>query len=69
MSEPIFGNEPIITINGTTLTEGQAMTLRVALTSFHAELWAHGLGGDEIGRSIAEGYMKCCEAMFRMIFK
>ena len=30
--------EPVITINGTRLSEGQAMAVRVAVTNFHMRL-------------------------------
>lgn len=47
-----FPDEAIITINGTLLTNAQAMSLRVAVTSFRFELaepeMAEGLG--EIGK-------------------
>jgi len=46
-----------IVINGHELTEGQKMTLWVALQSFHRELTAEGLGGDETGKSICKGYL------------
>jgi hypothetical protein len=62
-------NEPIIAINGHQLTLGQAMTVRVAVTSLHAEMVTNGLGNDDVGKGIAEGYIKCCEAIFKMIFK
>ncbi len=38
--------EPLITVNGHTLTDGQAMTLRCALESFATEL----SGNDEVGK-------------------
>lgn len=49
--------EPEITINGTTLSFGQAMTLRVAVGNFLIQVQdPDGLGDDEAGRSIAKGY-------------
>lgn len=50
-------DEPVITINGTTLSVGQAMTLRVAIGSFAMSLHADGLGDDEHGRMMVEGYL------------
>lgn len=50
-------NEPRITVNGTALTEGQAMTLRVALSSFLLQLKMEGLGKDEHGVAMTRAYM------------
>lgn len=50
--------EPIIVINGTQLTAGQAMSVRVAVTSFITEMRTIGLGKDTVGKSIAENYAK-----------
>lgn len=49
-------DEPIKTINGRTLTSSEAMTLRVAIESFALSL-STGLGGDDIGKGICEGYL------------
>lgn len=51
-------NEPRISINGQPLTEGQAMTMRVALESFAADLLASdgGLGDDEHGKRMQKAY-------------
>lgn len=46
-----------ININGHELTEGQKMTLWVALQSFYADLITDGLGDDEVGKGICEGYI------------
>ena len=51
--------ESIITINGATLTEAQSMTVRVALQIYAMELQGNGLGSDETGQTIAEGYLRC----------
>lgn len=50
-------SEPIITINGHTLTEGQAMTLRVAVEVFIADLTENGLGDDLHGQRMQEAYL------------
>ena len=50
-------SEPEIIINGKRLTEGQAMTLRVALEGFLLDTKTYGLGGDENGKAIAKAYM------------
>lgn len=49
-------NEPRITINGTVLTVGQSMTLRVALGSFMAQLQQEGLGDDVHGKAMTQAY-------------
>lgn len=56
MTEP---KEPTITVNGVLLSEGQAMTVRVALESFAIDLTENGLGSDEHGRKMTEGYLTC----------
>lgn len=49
--------EPIITINGVSLTIAQAMTVRVAIQSLAMSLEQCGLGDDEHGRKMTEGYL------------
>lgn len=49
--------EAQITINGHGLTAGQAMTVRCALNSFGASLVEDGLGSDEHGKAMTEGYL------------
>ena len=50
--------EPQITINGTALSEGQAMTVRVAIASFVLSLTdSDTLGTDEHGRGMRSGYL------------
>ncbi len=51
-------NEPLIQINGYTLSEGQAMTIRVALESFNIDLINDGLGDDSHGRKMTEIYQE-----------
>ncbi len=60
--------EPIITINGQQLTNAQAMTVRVAITSFAADLVEEGLGDDETGREIAQGYWDRLKELHLLIF-
>lgn len=48
-------DEPIITIQGITLTQGQAMALRVACSSFLSSL-KDGLGEDEMGKKLTIAY-------------
>jgi len=59
-------SEPTITMNGTTLTIGQAMTVRVALGSFLFDL-KDGLGDDEHGRAMAMAYRQNIADIFKMI--
>lgn len=60
-------DEPAITVNGWMLTEAQAMTVRVALNAFVAELREHGLGDDEHGVVMTAGYLaRAHEVMKRM---
>lgn len=49
--------EPIITINGHTLTEGQAMTIRVSINVFKTDLDNNGLGNDLHGEKMKEAYL------------
>lgn len=56
--EPSEGpTEPIITINGRILTSSQAMTVRVAISSLHAEMGTPGALGDDMeGKQRAAAY-------------
>lgn len=48
---------PHITINGRMLTEGEANTLRVAVTDFHSQMADPlALGSDEHGRFMTSAY-------------
>jgi hypothetical protein len=60
--------EPRITISGVRLTEGQAMTLRVALESFAVDVASGGLGGGRHGRAMARGYAKRIDEIRRLMF-
>ena len=60
--------EPNIVINGNVLTDGQAMTLRVALTSFLQEMQEPGaLGTDEAGERLAAAYVEAASAIVRQM--
>ena len=50
--------EPAMTINGVALTIAQAMTVRVALEAFAADLAERGLGDDAHGIAMTEGYLR-----------
>lgn len=56
--------EPRITINGTPLTEAQAMTLRVAAGSFALDLRENGLGDDEHGQQMTALYLARLHEIF-----
>lgn len=51
-------DEPIILVNGTRLTEAQAMAVRVAASSFYTEIVGDptALGDDEMGYAIRAAY-------------
>jgi hypothetical protein len=59
MSDPTqtTTKEAEIDINGYALTEAQSMTIRCALNTFGASLVEDGLGDDEHGRAMTEGYL------------
>jgi hypothetical protein len=60
--------EPTIILNGTRLTDGQAMTLRCALQTKLSEMSdPDALGSDETGQSIAKGYRDCAAELLKMI--
>ena len=51
--------EPNITINGHTLTDAQAMTVRVALQELLLDMRYRGaLGNDEHGEAMRTGYVQ-----------
>jgi len=49
--------EPKITINDKLLSDGEAMTIRVAVESFAHDLISNGLGNDDTGKAICRGYL------------
>ena len=49
--------EATITINGHQLTQAQSMTARVALVTMAVNLKSRGLGDDEHGIAMTEGYL------------
>lgn len=52
-----MSGEPTITINGTTLSLGQSMAVRVAVTVYLMEMSAPGaLGDDHHGEAMARAY-------------
>ncbi len=56
MSEPI---EPVIVINGQTLSVGEAMSVRVAVGAYQMEMTRPGaLGEDAHGKAMVESYRR-----------
>ena len=51
--------EPDIEVNGSLLSSGQAMVVRVALETFYRDLSENGLGDDEHGKKLLEAYVNC----------
>jgi len=49
--------EPEIKINGFLLSSAEAMTVRVAVESLSMSLVHEGLGEDEMGKKLTEGYL------------
>ena len=58
--------EPTITINGVTLSQGQAMTVRVALSAFAMDL-RDGLGDDEHGKAMTAAYRARLSEILKII--
>jgi hypothetical protein len=54
-------------INGVLLTNGQVMTIRVAVGHFHDYLVEHGLGEDWLGKAIAKGYRDRSEEVHKLL--
>ncbi len=50
--------EPVIVVDGRVLSVGEAMTVRVALSSFASSLREDGLGDDEHGRKMTSLYLE-----------
>jgi len=61
--------EPKITINGQKLNEAQAMTVRVAVTSFAFNLVSEGLGDDKQGKKMAALYLERIREIYGLIYK
>lgn len=63
-----IGIEPDIRINGTRLTVAQAMTVRVALGAFGITLSdPEGLGDDETGIALCQGYKKAIAEVHKLM--
>jgi hypothetical protein len=64
-------SEADVTINGVVLTFEESMTLRVALESFVASgvTEPDGLGDDDVGRGIAEGYRVAVDGIRKAMYR
>ncbi len=60
-------NESHITINGKSLSVAQSMTVRVALNDFAMSLRSDGLGDDDHGKAMVEGYLKAINEIFTIM--
>lgn len=61
--------EARISINGVELSEGQAMTLRVALQSFASETQEeNSLGNDKYGQKLAAAYNARANEVIELLF-
>jgi hypothetical protein len=58
--------EAEILVNGHRLTRAEAMTVRVALSHFNADL-DDGLGDDEVGLNLARAYRAALTSLFYYI--
>jgi len=65
MTEP--WNEARMTVNGVELETGHVMTIRVALESYMAFLCDEGLGDDQRGKAICEGYQRRIRELRRLM--
>lgn len=61
--------EADIIMNGETLTPAMCMTIRVSLESFCVDLVAEGLGNDEMGIKLRDGYVECIKQIRNIMYK
>jgi hypothetical protein len=59
--------EADIVINGINLSEGQAMTLRVACHDFYSRMSTDGLGEDDMGKVMADAYLRQAASILRIM--
>ena len=55
--------EADVKINGLSLAFGEIMSVRVAISQFLIQLQADGLGDDEMGKSLCNGYQRACKSV------
>jgi hypothetical protein len=66
MSQPV--NEAEIIINGTKISDGMSVVIRVAIENFFSHLNEFGLGDDEIGKKIRDAYIDNLNQIRRLIY-
>lgn len=59
--------EPVITINGVTLSEGQAMAVRVACSNFDGWLVGNTLGEDD--KELHQNYRERLAEVFKLVLR
>lgn len=59
--------EATIVIDGTPLTQAQALTVRVALAAFRDRQLSEGLGQDATGIAIASAYVQRADEVLALI--
>lgn len=60
--------EPVVIVNGVTLTLGQAMALRVAVSDFYTQMGEpNALGDDEHGLAMAAAYRAQLALVLRLM--
>lgn len=69
LSDDARPQEAVVTISGTTLTQAQSMTLRVAIENFAIFLSHEGLGNDLHGKSMNRAYLARLNELRALIFK
>jgi hypothetical protein len=64
-------DELVITVNGVRLTQGQALTVHVALNAYAGHLSAkeNTLGDDEHGKAMKEGYLRNIQGIQKLYIK
>ena len=61
-------SEPHVVINGIVCTDAMAMTIRVALSCYLTDVTHNGLGDDEMGKGICEGYKQQIAKIHEIMF-
>ena len=64
-----MNKEAWIVVNGKTLSGGQSMAVRVAVTAFILDMEENGLGDDEHGKQMAKLYVDRLREVNELIFR
>ena len=59
--------EADIVISGQQLTQGESMTIRVAVAHLDKYLCKNGLGDDEHGKAMTAGYIKDIKSIYKKL--